>query len=401
MTTASDDVERGIVARWATIYDAVYESEVDAADFVGWRSSITGENYTPGETDEWLRGTVREILDLRPERVWEIGAGTGLIVRDLLPHVRRYLATEISPVAVQRMRRSHAGDPRVDVRVAAATDDIDAGDTDDIDTVVLNSVVHHFPSVGYLVRVLDRAVRAVGRHAGSVFIGDVHSFALRDALRLRILAATDPGELTAGQVLDLLGRQAARERELVVDPAFFSRYAQRHGLVADIRLKPGYRDTEMNLFRYDVRLRPPSPGLVDTARLRRVRYAPRILDTDPARPVLVAGIAHPGLFGVARALDTVRAAEPSAVVNVAALVSLSGPAGPEPARLCAEAAARGLAAFATPSSESGCYDLVLADSSAEGLAVPAGRMPGEALTNVPVQPLVGAVPSTVTLGPGG
>lgn len=384
--------ETTIVRQWAAIYDAVYESAEGSsgADFSGWRSSITGENYSVAETAEWLRGTAEEILRLEPESVLELGAGTGLVVEAVLPHVKRYVGTDISATAVARMNRDHGHRAGTRFLVADAdSPDLPGG----FDVVVLNSVVHHFPGAGYLRRALGRAVRACAP-GGAVFLGDVHSLPLRDALRLCVLEATEPGELSAAEVRGRLAAMADRERELVIDPAFFPAFAAEHSLVADIRLKPGAYDTEMNLFRYDVRLRPAGPGLVSPGATARVpwdfRDAERLVDETAADelPVTVTGIVHPDLDPPVAALTTVRRLADEERVDVTALLARARATctgGIRPAALREVAAERGLACHCLPAhSESARYDAVLAPlSRASGLAADVVDEPGRPLINLP------------------
>ncbi|MEU9703566.1 class I SAM-dependent methyltransferase [Streptomyces sp. NPDC047981] len=384
--------EARIVRQWAAIYDAVYESAEDTtgADFGGWRSSITGENYSETETAEWLDGTVDAILGLKPETVLEIGAGTGLVAERLLPHVRRYLGTDISATAVARMERDYGHHPGTEFRCAHA----DAGDLPaGFDVVVLNSVIHHFPGEDYLRRALTRAVRACAP-GGTVFLGDVHSLPLRDTLRLCVLAARSRGERTAGQARDGLTALGARERELVIDPAFFPAFAAEHGLVADIRLKPGACDTEMNLFRYDVRLRPDDGTLITPSATRRVpwdaRDAARLLADTAATglPVTVTGIRHPDLAPPVGVLSALRRSDPAEPVNVPALLAEARAARPDgirPAELSALAAERGLVCFCLPAvSESAGYDAVLASpGEASGTVAETTAGTDRPLINIP------------------
>ncbi|MET8727379.1 class I SAM-dependent methyltransferase [Streptomyces parvus] len=384
--------EARIVRQWAAIYDAVYESAEDTAgaDFGGWRSSITGENYSETETAEWLGGTVDAILGLKPETVLEIGAGTGLVAERLLPHVRRYVGTDISATAVARMERDYGHHPGTEFRCA----DADAGDLPGgIDVVVLNSVIHHFPGEEYLRRALARAVRACAP-GGTVFLGDVHSLPLRDTLRLCVLAARSRGELTAGQVRDGLSDQAARERELVIDPAFFPAFAAEHGLVADVRLKPGACDTEMNLFRYDVRLRPDDGTLVAPGATPRMpwdsRDAARLVADASATglPVTVTGILHPDLAPPVGVLSALRGSDPATRVDVPALLADARAARPEgirPAELSTRAAEHGLVCFCLPAgSESAAYDAVLASpAEASGTVAEAAVAVDRPLINIP------------------
>ncbi|MFB6888400.1 class I SAM-dependent methyltransferase [Kitasatospora sp. NPDC056327] len=389
--TADDGTadEARIVGRWTEIYDAVYESAEggSGADFSGWRSSITGENYTAAETAEWLEGTVAAVLEQRPEAVLELGAGTGLVAEGLLPHVGRYRGTDISGTAVARMVRDYGHHPGAGFTVAQADDPALPGG---FDTVVLNSVIHHFPTEAYLRRALANAVRCRAP-GGTVFLGDVHSLPLRDALRLSVLAVRVPGEQPAGELRAQLAAMAAYERELVIDPAFFPAFAAEHGLVADLRLKPGRHGTEMNLFRYDVRLRPADASLVPLRDVRQVawesRTAERLLaGAAGGPPVRVTGIRHPGLAAPVAALAALRAAAPDEPVDLAALLAAEEPAAPGllPADLSAAADARGLACYCVPAaSESADYDAVLAPRTSGGLAVAPETSAGRPLVNVP------------------
>ena len=54
---------------------------------------------------EWVDVTVARIAALQPERVLEIGCGTGLLLYRLAPNCERYVGTDFSAVA---QRQVHA-----------------------------------------------------------------------------------------------------------------------------------------------------------------------------------------------------------------------------------------------------------------------------------------------------
>ena len=372
------DVETRIVSQWATIYDAVYTTDGshDEPDFAGWRSSITGENYAAAETAEWLHGTVAEIGALRPRSVLDVGAGSGLVVRELLSTVDEYVAVDISATAVERMSRTYGSRPGTRFLVRAADEIADLGPAGSrFDVVVFNSVIHHFPGVEYLRRVIGRAA-SVGR---TVFLGDVHSLPLRDALRLCALAVRAPGPLTAGRVRGWLDNQDARERELILDPGFFVDVAAEHGLVADVRLKPGRHGTEMNLFRYDVRLRPSSDRHLDPASLRRIPWRGAV---EPV-PQVLTGIPHPGLAPSVRALETVRRLDAAESVDVAELLAAPAGDGIAPADLRVEVERHGLTCYCVPSTEPGRYDAVIAEGRWDGVTWTTGPADDRPAANRP------------------
>ncbi len=199
---------------------------------------------------EWRDATVRRIRELRPTRVLEIGAGSGLLLTELAPYTAEYWGLDFSAEAIRRLRtrvgRLGLPEGRVVLRRQAAHDatGIPAGH---FDAVVLNSVVQYFPSGAYLTRVLDLAGRALAP-GGRVFVGDIRNLRLRDRAR--------PG------VQDV--------PELLVDPDYFTAYAAGSGrfTTCDVRLKRGERISELTALRYDVVLgtgaapEEPEPGPV-------------------------------------------------------------------------------------------------------------------------------------------
>ena len=75
-------------------------------DFRGWNSSYTGEPIPLEEMREWRAATVDRILALQPRRVLEIGAGSGLLLSQIAPRSQRYVATDMSAVAIDTLARS-------------------------------------------------------------------------------------------------------------------------------------------------------------------------------------------------------------------------------------------------------------------------------------------------------
>lgn len=374
--------EERILAQWTGIYDAVYRHAGDRPDrdFAGFRSGLSGENYTDAEVIEWIDGTVAQVLALHPRSVLDVGAGTGLIARGLLPHVDRYVGTDISPRGVDRLR-SGLGD-RAGAEFAVRDAD-GIGDLGSFDAVVVNSVIQHFPSDQYLWRALARMAE-VSAPAGAVFIGDVPGLHLRDLHHLCVVAnrlrATSK-VLGAGDVREQLSGSAAQDRELVVHPDFFTAFAAEHGLSADIRLKPGRHPIEMNLFRYDVRLHHRADGLLDPTEVERTPWdgAPASTLAERAAatsaPIAITGIRRPELTPIAAALHRLRGLAPAAPVEPGSLPTGSGAdalgSGVHPADVVDAAAALGRACFATPSAaDPTAYDAVFARTGARGLAVP-------------------------------
>jgi acyl-CoA synthetase (AMP-forming)/AMP-acid ligase II/2-polyprenyl-3-methyl-5-hydroxy-6-metoxy-1,4-benzoquinol methylase/acyl carrier protein len=249
------------VAQWRTVFDEVYQHD-GAADPVlsrrVWTSSYTLAPLPDDEIAECVDDTVGRIVALGPRRVWEIGCGTGLLLRRLVPHCSHYHGTDLSEAALRRLRRAAdaSGEPMPELVLRRqAADDFDGIAPDSFDVVVINEVVQYFPDVDYLRKVLQGAARAV-RPGGAVFVGGLRSLPLLAAFHTSVQFARAEPELTAGALRSRVERSIHDEKELTVDPAFFAAVlAELPGFDnARVLLKGGRADNEFTRFRYDVTL---------------------------------------------------------------------------------------------------------------------------------------------------
>ncbi|MFI5530062.1 amino acid adenylation domain-containing protein [Kitasatospora sp. NPDC051853] len=265
------------VADWEATYETLYGDE-DAvgfgADFSGWNSSYTGGPIPLGEMREWQAATVGRILALEPGNVLEIGVGTGLLLSELLPHVESYWATDFSTSVIDRLTRQlrdteWAGRTHLSTRGA---DDFEGLPTGHFDTVVINSVIQYFPSGDYLARVLEGAL-ALLRPGGRIFVGDVRNRMSLRAFHVALQAGRFDADAEAARVLEAADAASRLERELVVDPGFFTALTGRPDVGGvDVRLKRGLGRNEMSLHRYDVTLHKAPVPAHAVARLPEVAW---------------------------------------------------------------------------------------------------------------------------------
>ncbi|HEX7180880.1 MAG TPA: amino acid adenylation domain-containing protein [Thermoanaerobaculia bacterium] len=336
---------------WRGLYQEVYgggrEVADPAFDIAGWNSSFTGEPIPAGEMREWLEATVEEVLALHPERVLEIGCGTGLVLLRVAPHCSLYVGTDLSAAVLDDLGRRldqvlpSCSPSRSNIRLEARTaDDFLGLPEQSFDTVILNSVVQYFPGADYLAEVLEKAVAAVA-DGGAVFLGDVRSLPLAEAFHLDVeLHGADPSLPLAA----LRSRAAARrlqESELLVSPALF--HALRHTLPrvrgVEIRPKRGRAGNELNRFRYQVVLRigerDPAPavpgpwmdwardGLTLSGLSRRLRQE---------RPDILAveGIPNARVAGAVAAVRLLADGGPATAGELRQAVARLGPVGVHP-----------------------------------------------------------------------
>lgn len=249
-----------LVERWKLVYDEIYSRGATEADstfnIVGWTSSYTGLPIPAEEMREQVDATVARILALNPRRILEIGCGTGLLLFRLAPHCASYRASDLSPVAVDYIRTVSArlGLTNVQVNLAGA-DDFATQGSEAFDAIVLNSVVQYFPSVEYLRTVLQGAIDRLAP-GGGIFVGDVRSLPLLEALHTSIELHDASAALPVERLRERVRRRAAYEQELVIDPAFFHALKRELPQIARVECRPkrGRHWNELTRFRYDVTL---------------------------------------------------------------------------------------------------------------------------------------------------
>ncbi|HEX6288127.1 MAG TPA: class I SAM-dependent methyltransferase [Herpetosiphonaceae bacterium] len=188
--------------------------------------------------------------------VEEIGAGTGLLLFRIAPHCSRYWATNFSKSALDLLQRQlrmlEQALPQV-ILFHRPADDFTGIEPESFDMIVINSVIQYFPSIHYLLRVLEGAVTAV-RAGGKIFVGDVRSFPLLQVFHASVQYHHAPASASKADVRQRVQQRVSQEQELVVAPAFFtalSRHLPRIGAV-ELQLKSGRYHNELTRFRYDV-----------------------------------------------------------------------------------------------------------------------------------------------------
>ncbi|OKI00760.1 non-ribosomal peptide synthetase [Streptomyces sp. CB02923] len=256
-----EQLEQEQVGEWQDLYDTLHahpESDVLGENFAGWNSSYDGQPIPLEQMREWRERTVESIRALRPRRVLELGVGTGLLLSRLAPDCETYWGTDFSASAIGELRRHVDRDPalagRVELRTQAAHED-DGLPAGYFDTIVLNSVAQYFPNAGYLQEVVELAVRLLAP-GGALFVGDVRNVRLLRALTTAVHAGRAAHDGDVAALRRAVERSVVLEKELLVDPEFFTALRDRLPDTAgvDIRVKRGHHHNELTRYRYDVTL---------------------------------------------------------------------------------------------------------------------------------------------------
>ncbi|HSM06622.1 MAG TPA: amino acid adenylation domain-containing protein [Longimicrobiales bacterium] len=406
----AEAARREKLAQWQGVWEGTYAvgegsgqgtSPADL-DLRGWVDSTHGRPIPAEEMRSWAQGSADQVLALKPRRVLEIGAGTGLMLFRIAPHCEAYHATDFSARAVALLRERTADGPpspefRLDVAAADEIEDLPGGP---VDLVLMNSVTQHFPGVDYLLRVLGAAVRRVGR--GHVFVGDVTSARHREAFWASVEGArarpADPLSSLRGRVERRLGQ----EEELVIDPELFRRlgdWIPGVGAV-EVRLKPGRYRNELSRFRYDVLIHT-SPEPLDPLPAKAVDWAPGVLSEEtlealsaghPGSALHIRGIPNARMVDAVAAVRALRAGEGDTVAEWRAIATERAEAGRrravEPDDLSALGRKLGRAVEVTWGEAPETVDLVLRPAGTDGRPVEllgtAGSAPPEQLASLPL-----------------
>jgi SAM-dependent methyltransferase len=278
---------------WCEVYEWIYQT-ADAGqpadlDLSGWRASDTGEPLPREHMVDWIDRTVELVREADLDCVLELGCGSGLLLRRLHTGVERYVGTDVSEEAVDRLRAADL--PGVHPVVAAAHE-IGSPDVTEAlsgtrpDCVLLNSVTQCFPGTDYLDRVVSDALELVS-DGGRVIVGDFRHAGLAD----RYYRWLEPDDKAAA-------RRAATDEEFVFDPKLLARIAARatRPVSISVRAKTMTADTELTRYRCDVVLHvsaepAPRPAVVPWHTLPGDRLAD-VRALAEAGPVEVTGIPH-------------------------------------------------------------------------------------------------------------
>ncbi|MDX3232393.1 amino acid adenylation domain-containing protein [Streptomyces sp. ME19-01-6] len=376
---------------WRQVHDRVYATPGApwGEDFSGWDSRYTGEPIPLQEMTAWRDAAVEQILSWSPRRLLEIGVGAGLLMAKVVPTVEEYWATDLSASVTDRLREqvAQAGyAERVRLRCRTA-DDVTGLPRGHFDTVVLNSVVQYFPDAVYLDRVLRQAMELLAP-GGRIVVGDVRNAGSLRLFRAGVHRARHP-DASPSVVRAAVARAIRAEKELLIDPEWFTRWADRHGVGAlDVRLKPGPAHNELTRHRYEVVLHKTPVDAVPLRDIPTWLWGEQLGDlagiaefrrAQGDTPVRIARIPNARLTGEAAA------AAAASLVNAPTTAHRSV----DPHELCAWAAQQGWDATVTWSTNAvECFDvIVFPDGRRDGRVLtggflPSGR-PGRTLTNDP------------------
>src|SRR5215469_11000132 len=243
------------VATWQAVFDQhSYQQESPGADpffnTVGWLSSYDRKPIPEPQMREWAADIVGQVRALRPKRVLEIGCGTGMLLFQIAPECDEYHGTDFSPQALDFVRAGLERHPLPQVTLShLRADDLSGFAQQSFDAVILNSIVQYFPSVDYLLSVIESCLHIL-RPGGFLFLGDIRNYRLLDAFHASIQSA--PPGFSPAKPQSQAGARVQNDTELAIDPEMFPALRTRFPDICrvDIRLQRGRAHNELTKYRY-------------------------------------------------------------------------------------------------------------------------------------------------------
>jgi SAM-dependent methyltransferase/acyl carrier protein len=370
--------------QWQAQYDEIYSggSLSDSGfNIVGWDSTFTEQPISEIEMHEWVENTVERILQFGPQRVLEIGCGTGLLLLRVAPHCESYVGSDFSAIVLDSLERQvdAAGLRRTVTLLHREASDFSGMAPGSLDLVIINSVAQYLPGIDHLLAVIEKAVELLAP-GGSIFVGDVRNFDLLETFHTSVeLFRSHPGTSTT-ELRERIASRVAAESELAISPAFFRALPGHLPTIGavEISLKRGRADNELTRFRYDVSLRlqpcPAGPGT--TTSMTSYDWVKEGMDLSRLGRLLQSGkypalhlqrIPNSRVQDDARAAELLRTSDLNSVAELRqALQSSSAKRDPSPEDFWTIGGELGYSAEVTWHGDDlrGCYDVLLWSSGA-------------------------------------
>lgn len=229
---------RAVKLMWDSLAEKNRKSD-DPIKISGWKRSDTGDFFSDEDMREFAENIFQKIryIVTKESTVLEVGIASGISCYSIAPLVKDYYGVDISKQVLlfteQCLKSKNIHNV---ILINCEAIEIDNENIPKVDLVLLNSVIQYFPGYNYFINVLNNAIKKINVY-GYVFIGDVLDLDLYNEYRKyrRLDGAT-------------------YNREQYYSKAFFERLPSFFQEISSVQIscKSGYKENELNKFRYDV-----------------------------------------------------------------------------------------------------------------------------------------------------
>ncbi|MGD1698460.1 amino acid adenylation domain-containing protein [Dapis sp. BLCC M229] len=262
-TNSNPELSENQVDIWLETFNQQFYSQLrEVSDPLfntkGWLSNYDNQPIPEEQMRIWAGDIISQVLVNKPQKVWEVGCGTGMLLFQIAPYTKAYYGTDISNLSLEYIKKQIEQQPEkyshVSLAQKRAEDMADIADNS-FDLVLLSSIVQYFPNVEYLLQVIENSIRVV-KPGGMIFLGDIRSLPLMRAFHSSVQLFQASPSLSLQQLKQQIDRKMQQETELLVSPELFVALKEKYPEIThvQIRLQRGSEHNELNKYRYSVLL---------------------------------------------------------------------------------------------------------------------------------------------------
>ncbi|NEO45896.1 MAG: amino acid adenylation domain-containing protein [Moorea sp. SIO4A3] len=263
ITTSNRELSETQVDSWQDIYNQkIYDQLSEVSDPLfntrGWLSNYDNQQIPEQQMRIWAGDIVSQVLAQKPDSVWEIGCGTGMLLFQIALETQKYYGTDISNVSLEYIKQQIEQQPdkygHVSLAQKRAENMADIADNS-FDVVLLSSIVQCFPSMEYFLEVIENSIRVI-KPGGMIFLGDIRSLPLMKEFHSSVQLYQATPSLSVEQLKEKIDREIDQETELLLSPELFVALKEKHPEIShvQIRIQRGREQNELNKYRYSVLL---------------------------------------------------------------------------------------------------------------------------------------------------
>ncbi|MBC7873088.1 MAG: amino acid adenylation domain-containing protein, partial [Ferruginibacter sp.] len=249
------------VANWKEVYETEYsytggDKQDEEFDIGIWNDSFSGHPIPHHQMEEWVNDIVEVIMPEQAGEVLEIGSGTGLIFYRLAGRVQKYIGTDFSRSSIdhitQRINKGLRDYGPAEFHVSAAHE-TSLEESQQVDTIILNSVIQYFPGESYMDDVMKKSI-ALLKDKGRIIIGDVRDNRLLKLFKSRLQLQKLKPSVSIKDFTWTVEKEMQKEEELCFSPGYFARLRSQYPQIThiDIQWKQATYINELSLYRYTV-----------------------------------------------------------------------------------------------------------------------------------------------------
>ncbi|WP_017498609.1 non-ribosomal peptide synthetase [Flavobacterium sp. WG21] len=235
-----------------SIWDYQAEITTEAINDYEWKSSYTNEAFSEKEMQEYIDNFSSKLSPYLSDstKVLEIGCGHGLVLFNLVHKVGYYLATDLSPIILDKnsIRLKRENITHVESMAIAAREIDQIQKSNYFDVIVCSSVVHYFPDTHYLEEVISKALSLIA-DGGIIYLDDLMDLNKKSELEESAVSYNRSNPEATAKV--------NWDNDLFVSKSFFDHIQQVYPEIESIECSPklGSIENELTRYRYDAVLK--------------------------------------------------------------------------------------------------------------------------------------------------